>query len=116
MRGLFVVVFLLACSGCGTMSNLHGKEYALLSMPCVREPRIFGGVRNDVRWLGNSISYDTPQDIPPQLLGSAICIADLPLSAAADTITLPLVAHQRRNRSFAPFDEAAFPTDPDHSK
>ena len=42
------------------------------------EPRIYGGVRNDLEW-GGAFLLDTP------------------LSAVADTLTIPLVIRKRRN-------------------
>ena len=98
------------------MANLEGKEYMFLSPSRVREPQVFGGVRNDLRWIGNSIAYDSPSDVPGHVLGSVVFIADLPLSAAADTVTLPLVAHQQWNRSFAPAYEETSPADSAPSK
>ena len=75
---LLLSPLLIGTVGCGTLANLDGKRVALLDASGQVEPRIYGGVRNDVRWGG------------PFWL-------DLPLSAAADTLTIPMVIRKRRN-------------------
>lgn len=62
---------------CGMMANLDGRELALISLPNVREPQIYGGVQNDFRW-GD-----------PFLL-------DIPVSAVTDTLTIPFVLDKQR--------------------
>jgi len=64
-------------TGCGTMANLDGRRYALISLPNVREPQVYGGVQNDFRWGG------------PFLL-------DVPLSAVTDTLTIPFVLDKQK--------------------
>lgn len=108
-RCFFSILLALALPGCGTLANLNGKEYPLLSPPAEYEPRIYGGVRNDLRWLGD---FATLGDVPEFFPGSLIFAADLPLSAAADTITLPLIFRQRRNRSFVPIHDSSVPVSP----
>lgn len=65
------------CSGCGTMLNT-----AYLS-PSEGGERVYGGVRTD--WQVAAEPEATPGWV------AAIFLADLPLSLAADTLTLPYV-------------------------
>jgi uncharacterized protein YceK len=75
-RVLPTICFALLCSGCGTMANLEGKEFAFLSHSGVREPRLYGGVRNDLEWK---------------------FYLDIPCSAIADTLTIPIVLQRQSN-------------------
>ena len=65
-------------AGCGTMANMQGKNLPALDAGGQYEPRPFGGVRNDVRWLcqGN---------------GFVLGLVDLPFSLVGDVVTLPVV-------------------------
>ena len=78
IRGLFLATSLIPISGCGTMANLQGKSRPMLSQVHVENPRPFGGVGRDIRWI-SSIEH------PANLL----FVADLPLSFVSDIITLP---------------------------
>jgi len=62
-------------SGCGTVANTSGMT---------REGRmlVYGGVRADVRGFQDAASRG---DLP----ALTFCAADLPLSAVADTLTIP---------------------------
>lgn len=85
----------LACAvGCGTLSNVTGRERAGLSAVKAREPRLYGGVRNDLEWLnaGNAELSDVSSD---DALLVAFYAADIPSSFVADTVTIPLVLWQQ---------------------
>jgi uncharacterized protein YceK len=106
-----LLAFLALCSiwaiaGCGTVENLRGTDED------IKTGRPFGGVRYDVEaavtmledtsgghggLLGRSLQL---------VLGPYLLLVDLPLSAVADTLTLPLVYHkapaQGANRSSNP--------------
>ena len=80
------------------MANLEGKPCALIAPPGMIEPRIYGGVKNDLQWGG------------PFLL-------DTPLSAVADTLTIPLVIRMRRNPSTWKVDyDLLLPPPSDHDE
>jgi uncharacterized protein YceK len=109
-------------SGCGTVLNLtagcwHGKvDQGTCS------PEVYGGVHRDLDCAAESLVLHSPL---PEVLGGLVqvpvilCI-DLPLSAVADTLTLPLTlrASQLKNDgqeqpiTISPEAEAK-PTDPD---
>lgn len=79
---------LLALTGCGTMMNMpapcHGPERPL---------RVFGGVRNDLEMAQSNFEKmhaASPEERAAKARGCALLALDLPLSAAADAITLPL--------------------------
>jgi uncharacterized protein YceK len=65
---------LLLLSGCGTIANL------------AEGPRVYGGVRTDVRMIGDPRLPDGTHSSPIAVLA----IVDLPLSAALDTALLPI--------------------------
>lgn len=95
MQPRFLASLLAYCAvGCGTMANLDGREFALFSLSDQRKPRYFGGVQNDVRWL--DFKKVPAADIPLRLLACGFFIADIPVSAIADTATLRNVARQRK--------------------
>lgn len=72
-----ILVVLMSSLGCGTMANLEGKDLAFISLPGVRKPEVYGGVRNDVRW-------------------GSLFLLETPISLVADTLTIPAVLHQRK--------------------
>ena len=79
MCGLFfLAASLIATSGCGTMANLEGKSHPMLSHVDVEEPRPFGGVGRDIRWVW-TVTF------PANLM----FVGDLPLSLVGDVVTLP---------------------------
>jgi hypothetical protein len=69
------IVALAAFSGCGTMANMDGREYALIDFPHY-QPKPFGGVQRDFVWVS--------QGFLPFAL-------DLPFSVVGDIVTLPRV-------------------------
>ena len=98
-RRLLVLLAAPLLTGCGTMSNMQGKSFALIG-PRDRESRAFGGVANDVRWVGEQaervVSPDDPWSIPTNLtLACYFGLVDLPLSLVGDIVTLPKVVWGR---------------------
>jgi uncharacterized protein YceK len=88
VRRIWAVGALLSLAGCGTMMNMpapcHGPEHPF---------RIYGGVRNDLEIAQSnfeSMPKASTQERIAKAQGCALLALDLPLSAAADTITLPL--------------------------
>ena len=82
-------------TGCGTMANMSGKSLALIGPPD-REVRPFGGVANDVRWVGEQVGWavktDEPQYAPFNLAAAGYFgLIDLPFSLIGDVITLPRI-------------------------
>ena len=86
-------VSLATFSGCGTLANLEGKEYALISPRYAQKPQYYGGVRNDLRWMNpeSKEQFDLTEDWDKATALTAFWLPDLPLSAAADTVSLPAV-------------------------
>lgn len=78
MRALSIPALLAALAalsmGCGTISSYANG--------C---PGVFSGVRTDVEYLGGYDSFSDAFDL-------ATVSVDIPLSAAADTVTLPVAA------------------------
>ena len=79
LRCLAVLLTLMPL-GCATALNLQEK-----ATPGVGggEKRPFGGVRTDLEVCAASLFN------PPLLPLGGLCLVDLPLSAVADTVTLP---------------------------
>jgi uncharacterized protein YceK len=69
-----------AC-GCGTIVNLKTGE-----------PQFYGGVQQDVRWL--QTPRPQPSGIGISNLGPLVLFVDLPLSFAADTLTVPVAIYE----------------------
>jgi hypothetical protein len=83
----YLLTLIIACgavSGCGTLFNLAGKEVCVIGLPQPHETAPFGGVDNDVRWMARGIP---PNEWMPGCI--AVATADIPLSLAADIVTLP---------------------------
>jgi uncharacterized protein YceK len=86
---LIVAIFL---SGCGTFANL-----SIGARQGWKNAQIYGGVRRDVQSAEEFIAHswtsgdnlDIPQDIGT-VVGVGLVGIDVPLSAIADTLTLPL--------------------------
>ena len=72
-------VLLLAMAGCGTCYDAIGGDWALLGPP---SPHVFGGVRGDWFMINGG-------DRHVGFIG-VLCLFDLPLSAAADILLLPV--------------------------
>jgi uncharacterized protein YceK len=94
------LVFLLAAtvpvlSGCGTVVNLSrpggNPFYEFRS-----QPEIYGGVCEDMRWAWTLVSdspsgsYPVAGKVAQLVVAPCVLCIDLPLSAVADTLTLPL--------------------------
>ena len=82
---------LAAIAGCGAIGD-H-----LIDGPVRHVPLPYGGVREDVQSIAytakNVVTGDSPRLAPKVLIeevGGMFAIADLPLSAIADTILLPV--------------------------
>jgi uncharacterized protein YceK len=89
------LVLCLGLCGCGTVDNLTAVS---------RPPLIYGGVRNDVKQAvqstGAALRAQSPGDFAASAGTGALCALDAPLSAVADTATLPVtVSHKLRSRS-----------------
>lgn len=66
----------ISMSGCGTMANLEGKNLPLIDSGGIEQPKPFGGVGRDIRWISSGNVY--------------FCI-DIPFSLMGDIVTLPRV-------------------------
>ena len=76
VQRLYVYALLLLLSGCGTFRNLEKhSEYS--------NKKVFGGVQNDIDALRAPMGPFVP-------MTKSIAFLDLPLSTAADIITLPV--------------------------
>jgi hypothetical protein len=100
LRYLLVLVPVALVSGCGTMANVDGRSFAMLGPPD-REPRPFGGVANDFRW----VREQTERVVAPEDLGAvplnvaSACyfgVIDLPMSLIGDLLTLPALIQAGR--------------------
>jgi len=102
---LFAVVALLL-SGCGTMLNLTSEDTRYFET----KPEVYGGVHHDVKWAA-------------ELRGAGlvalpyVLFIDLPLSAAADTVTLPITLRYAFDKNaghsaVVPPQEVPIPTGP----
>ncbi|MBS0266928.1 MAG: hypothetical protein JSS02_33685 [Planctomycetes bacterium] len=69
--------------GCGTLANLEGRTFPLMGFheEC---PKAFGGVRRDIGWLS---SVSMPYNL--------FFVADMPVSFAADIVTIPAVKNKQ---------------------
>jgi uncharacterized protein YceK len=87
LPALFALTSLSLCSGCGTFSANFNPELS---------PYYYRGVRQDLQWLVEDPYWvDESVRKPPLSLifrpEFKLCVlADLPLSAAMDTINLPV--------------------------
>src|SRR5688572_4456626 len=102
-RRLLVLFAAPLLSGCGTMANMSGKSVAMMG-PQDSEVRAFGGVANDIRWVGEQgRRVVTPDDPWDALFGPALAVyfglVDLPLSLVGDIVTLPSVVRSSRSPS-----------------
>jgi uncharacterized protein YceK len=102
---LFAAIFFLAVSGCGTVLNLRDFEnrsisrYSILKRGRVPTPKmVYGGVRMDAAVVGGYLQTSSI-DPPAILLAGYVGLIDLPLSAVADTVTLPITIPAAINRS-----------------
>ena len=87
LRTHLALVVALAATGCGTAFNVQKPTQGGLFTPNSEESRrVYGGVRFDVENLADCGRKPGPVSL---FFGSLILL-DLPLSAAADTLTLPL--------------------------
>ena len=95
-------MFVLSISGCATMANVEGKEYLFIAPTGVRKPQIYGGVIRYVEWTKQLIDNHHDNDVPYHasdiVLGLpyyAFWAVDMPASAVADTLTIPVVVLMR---------------------
>src|SRR3954451_23199565 len=58
-----LTVLLFVASGCGTMANLDGRKLAMMDLPQQEDPKPFGGVGRDVRWIASGLVFFVA-DIP----------------------------------------------------
>jgi uncharacterized protein YceK len=100
LLALFAAVLL---SGCGTLANMQNRSVPAIGPPD-RETRTFGGVANDVRWVGEQISrVAAPEESWEVPVGLAMAgyfgLVDLPFSLVGDILTLPKVVRDARTSS-----------------
>jgi hypothetical protein len=77
------------------MSNMSGNNSPLIGHHD-RETRPFGGVANDVRWVGEQVGWAVNTDEPQYALFNLAAagyfgLIDPPLSFIGDVITLPKI-------------------------
>jgi len=85
-----VVVLILCLPGCGTITNF--REVPAGSLPGNRQ--VFGGVRRDIDFVS---SYTDGTALALLLVAGVIAV-DVPLSTAADVLTLPWTVPAARAR------------------
>ena len=95
-RSLFAMLPILFVCGCGTAMNYHFAE-----------PTPYGGVRTDVKLISN---LGTPPETIAEIrqwigILGIVSIFDLPFSAVADTILLPVTVSQTIERRRATLDQ-----------
>jgi uncharacterized protein YceK len=78
---LLVAVLLVPLSGCGTVMNFLPDNHVF---PGSGEKAVYGGVVYDVTGAGKAEGFWET------LLVAFLLLIDLPLSAAMDTVTLPI--------------------------
>lgn len=74
----FAIAACLLC-GCGTMANLDGRRYALISRSDEVRPKILGGVQKDIGWIasGNPVGPIFVLDLPASLVGDVITLSSV---------------------------------------
>ena len=103
-----IALFLL--SGCGTVMNLRTADSGY-RLPESHVPRtVYGGVKLDA--AAGRRSFDAAAERPGQaVVGAVVWGVDLPISAVADTLTLPLTIPAAIGRGineyYFPEDDAA---------
>ena len=115
MRALPLLLLTLVTTGCGTMANLNGQPGPGFRIGNMEPVRVYGGVRNDAKWLWSVVAWPEWQDLerPDSMVdaldtvsttaGGVIVYAyfaaiDLPLSVIGDTVTLPCVIERIRQQ------------------
>jgi uncharacterized protein YceK len=92
---LFLAAAFPLLSGCGTVLNLArpgGNPFYEFQS----QPKMYGGVCEDVRWAWTLVSdspggsYPIAGKVAQLVVAPCVLCIDLPLSAVADTLTLPL--------------------------
>jgi uncharacterized protein YceK len=92
MRKALCSLSLLAC-GCGTALN------TLYFAPFEGGDRVYGGVRLDAELAGQCVSGEDgykDQGVVMRTTWTVGAVCDIPLSAAADTLTLPIVLSRQK--------------------
>jgi uncharacterized protein YceK len=87
----------LTLGGCGTFGNIGGDPVTYgpyRTGGTYQPPRLYGGVSDDVTYVAEAL-FDIGNGAPGGLLGTALGVVDLPLSAIADTLTVPVVLWQQ---------------------
>jgi uncharacterized protein YceK len=101
---LLLLALFLASSGCGTVMNLQeGGDPKFNTDKMVTPRSIYGGVRLDASILGDGVTEaasgkisgkEAAADIPFVVL----VVVDMPLSALADTLVLPITVSETLRR------------------
>jgi len=100
---LLTTALAIVLTGCGTALNFHDGSNSLWLKN--DEPRkVYGGVSLDAQ-CGSSLLVEAVTEVEPICLawGAWILAVDLPLSAVADTLTLPFTIPASIDRSIDDF-------------
>jgi uncharacterized protein YceK len=110
---ILVAVSLCGSGGCGTLLDAIVRDY---HEGLGSGPRVYGGTRLDLEVLSGApelVKGDPESQISP--LQGACCVAlwtiDLPVSAAADTLALPISIYAAHKRLTAPPTKGAVEPD-----
>jgi uncharacterized protein YceK len=117
-----VAVVVPAAGGCGTFFNLIPEPHKMRA-PGPRPLKVYGGVENSAffAWTGLTEPF-TKSDVTVanRILATPYCwslaawaaAVDMPLSAVADTLTLPITIPAALARERDKHESAPEPTDP----
>jgi uncharacterized protein YceK len=128
---VLAAVFVLAVGGCGTMNNLTTSDKPAEGREAGTPPadRVYGGVALDARvgssWLAAPFIPRREADAGPAIgpaekvvdavckvgIGTYVLAVDMPLSAVADTLTLPVTVPAALKRHGAPAARRPEPAD-----
>jgi len=90
------------------MANLEGKEYLFIDPGGVRKPQIYDDVARHFELIHECLEtcsegtsaleiFDSPINLTYALGYTAFVTIDTPISASADTLTIPLVLYERQH-------------------
>jgi uncharacterized protein YceK len=99
MRLAALITLTAFASGCGTIINLAPPLHILdpsTHLPMTARKAIYGGVRYEVEELIEFARSEESESSDWLAIVPLACI-DLPLTAAADTMTLPITVHAKLN-------------------
>jgi uncharacterized protein YceK len=105
IRMLGALLVLLLLSGCGTLCNLP-ETPGMFHLNGAATRRIYGGVRLDAHFGTRCITASFQEQSSEFgragtfAMGAYALFVDLPISAAADTVTLPYVLYQGPGKTY----------------